>query len=84
MADQPSWKSSTLSQLASLSMVSYLVGCFMLIAGGGCYRKEDVVLTGYNGLRWAVEALVIGYLARRQVQKPNGEEGKPNGTSGPV
>lgn len=77
---KPSWATSTLSQLAVASMGCYLVGCFMLIIGGGwMFHKADLALKGYDGLRWAVEALVIGYLARSAATpaKQNGEQKPP-------
>lgn len=70
---KPSYFSSTLSQLAVASMGAYLIGCFALIVGGGWLHKNaDIAMKGYDGLRWAVEALVIGYLARSTSQPKNG------------
>ena len=77
---KPSWQSSTLSQLAVASMGCYLAGCFMLIIGGGwVYKNAEIAMKGYDGLRWAVEALVIGYLARSAATPPkaNGEQKPP-------
>lgn len=74
MPEKPSWQTSTLSQLAVISMVCYLVGCFMLIIGGGwIFKNPEFAMKGYDGLRWAVESLVIGYLARSTTSKNNGQ-----------
>lgn len=72
MPDKPSWYTSTLAQLAAASMVSYLAACLVLVAGGGWYKSMATVLVGFNGLRWAVEVLVIGYLARNVLPSKNG------------
>lgn len=73
MPEKPSYMTSTLSQLAVASMACYLTGCLIFVIGGGYFKNQEAMLIGFNGLRWSVESLVIGYLAARKV---NGE-GKP-------
>jgi hypothetical protein len=65
MNDQPSWRSSTLSQLAVLS-----VGCYLVGALYQAWKNKDIA-----GLKWAAEIFGAGYLASR---KPgNGEPKNP-------
>jgi len=73
MADLPSWRTSTLSQMAMGAFVSYEVGCLVLILGGGWFKNVAAVKMGFDGLRWSAEAFAIGYLARQQ-GKQNGAD----------
>ena len=83
MSDKPSWHTSTLSQIALGSAISFEIACLVLIVGGGWYHKPDMILAGFNGTRWLAEALVIGYLARGQFPK-NGDNQPPQNQTQPT
>ena len=62
MADQPSWTSSTLSQIAIGS-----VGCYLLGALYISFVSKDI-----SSLKWAAEIFGAGYLASRRLNGNGG------------
>ena len=55
MDDQPSWQTSTLSQIAMAS-----VGCYLLGALWISFKTQDI-----SSLKWAAEIFAASYLATR-------------------
>lgn len=64
MSERPSWRTSTLSQIAVGSVACYLLGALVIL-----WVKQDI-----GPLRWAAEVFGAGYLASRN---RNGER-KPS------
>ncbi len=52
---EPSWKTSTLSQIAIASIGCYLLGALAIL-----WLKQDI-----GPLRWAAEVFGVGYVAAR-------------------
>lgn len=68
MAEQPSWQTSTLSQMAVVSVACYLLGALYV-----SYKTGDI-----NSLKWAAELFGASYLARGSTKNGNGEPPKPS------
>lgn len=77
MDEQPSWKHSTLSLIALVCVVSYLVGCGVLMAAGVWLKNAQVLFKGFEGLMWAVTVFGVSYVTARGMKATNGN-GKPS------
>ena len=62
MADQPSWQTSTLSQIAMASVACYLLGALWI-----SFKTQDI-----SSLKWAAEIFAASYLATRSTKNGNG------------
>ena len=63
MAEQPSWQTSTLSQLAIVSVGMYLLGALWLLWKG---TPAEQALAMLNPLKWSAEIFGASYLATRK------------------